>query len=120
LEVYIMAVAMELRKIDLSGMPGTVSAPPRTTSALGICVTCNYVDTCTGRASWLGPVFHCEEFDDRVEMVQAEVPMGAGAEATAARIESTVQLGLCENCEHRTGCGFRRQEGGVWHCEEYE
>jgi hypothetical protein len=28
--------------------------------------------------------------------------------------------GLCTNCENRLQCTMRSQEGGVWHCEEYQ
>jgi hypothetical protein len=115
-----IAVPAESRRIDYSREPDIARAVPRSLSALGICATCNCVDTCTGRASWQGPVFHCEEFDDRVEMMQGEVTPEAAVGQAVDASRSTARLGLCVNCEHRQDCGFPAQEGGVWHCEEYD
>jgi hypothetical protein len=91
--------------------------------ALGLCSTCNHVETCTGRETWVGPVYHCEEFDDHVEIPRqgqlravAAEPAGAGTTAPGARDRQ----GLCINCDHRNECSFPIPEGGVWHCEEYE
>jgi hypothetical protein len=121
LEVFMIAVLTESRKIDVAREPDTVGAMPRTASALGICVTCNYVGICTGRASWVGPVFHCEEFDDRAPVTQGEPPTpDLTEEAVSAATHATARFGLCVNCEHQEICGFRGQESGVWHCEEYE
>jgi hypothetical protein len=120
LEVFMITVPAESQRIDFSREPDTADAMPRSVGALGICATCNYVDICTGRASWQGPVFHCEEFDDRVEMTQGEITMGDRAGQDTAAIRSAARIGLCVNCGHLQDCGFRAQEGGVWHCEEYE
>ena len=91
--------------------------------ALGLCSTCNFMDTCTGRETWVGPVLHCEEFDDHVEepqQSQLRAVAAAPAEVEQSTRGATVRQGLCVNCEHRDDCGFPMPEGGVWHCEEYE
>ena len=91
--------------------------------ALGLCATCNSIDTCTSRRTWCGPVLHCEEFDDRIEVkrqVAAATPPSASEPASRISAEEGRRLGLCVNCAHRDGCGLSTSEGGVWHCEEYE
>jgi hypothetical protein len=117
------AVLTESRRIDVSGTPDTAQPMPRTANTLGICATCSYVDACTSRVTWMGPVFHCEEFDDRVEVPQYEPAPQDRIEETHAAISarpSAGRPGLCVNCAHEKACGLQRQEGGVWHCEEYE
>lgn len=88
------------------------------TRALGICSTCNFVETCASRRTWIGPVHHCEEFDDSegkpsrppsLSVVKADEP-----EANVGAI------GICVNCVHRETCTLPKAEGGIWHCEEYE
>ena len=90
--------------------------------ALGICFTCTSVDTCTSRATWVGPVHHCEEFDDSDQ--DAKKPkLQAVPQPTAEAVASpaaNMRSGLCVNCEHRDNCAYPAVEGGVWHCEEYE
>ena len=89
--------------------------------AMGLCATCNSVATCTGRRTWCGPVLHCEEFDDRVEVAEVRpVAEASSAAPVPVSAEEIQRLGLCVNCVHRDGCGLSTQEGGVWHCEEYE
>ena len=93
---------------------------------LGICATCNYVESCTQRKTWKGPVMFCEEFDDRVALVQKK-PADT-AKDTDNTNPGTQEVtgcaskhrGLCLNCLHRDACTLPRAEGGVWHCEEYE
>jgi hypothetical protein len=115
-----IAVPAESRRIDFSREPDTASAGPRSVRILGICATCNSVDICTGRVAWQGPVFHCEEFDDRVEVTQCEATTEDRAGQDMDAIRSAARIGLCVNCEHLRDCGFPAQEGGVWHCEEYD
>lgn len=117
-----MAVLTESRSIRVSRKADTLQAIRRTATALGICSTCGHVDDCTSRATWVGPVYHCEEFDDRIEVSR---PKAAPQRSIAESVEavSMVQaepVGLCMNCAHEKTCGLRRGEGGVWHCEEYE
>ena len=98
------------------------SRPARDPRELGLCSTCNSIDTCTGRATWVGPVHHCEEFDDaetqqKKPNLKAVPPQAAEVDESAA---AGARQGLCVNCEHRDSCSFPVVEGGVWHCEEYE
>jgi len=99
------------------------SVPPATRARdLGICCTCNHRETCTRRRTWIGPVFHCEEFDDFVDIPRRGRVDLAKAEEPEARpsARSEAHRGLCVNCAHRDTCTFSKPEGGVWHCEEYE
>jgi hypothetical protein len=117
-EVLMTAVLTMREPSAASVEPDLPQALPRTPSALGICATCNYVGTCTGRATWAGPVFHCEEFDDRREMSQAPAMPAPSEEGRAPA--AVARFGLCLNCRHQETCGFRGGQDGVWHCEEYE
>ena len=106
--------------VETKRNPTNQTAP--TPRELGICFTCNTVDTCTGRATWSGPVHHCEEFDDsdhgsrqpKLKAVPQQFAMGDGSAVAIAR------RGLCVNCSSRVSCAFPVVDGGVWHCEEYE
>jgi hypothetical protein len=94
----------------------------RDPGALGLCCTCIHVDLCTSRATWVGPVHHCEEFDDSDQ--DAKQPslkaVPQPAVETAQTPSASKRSGLCINCAHRDSCTFPIVEGGVWHCEEYE
>ena len=90
---------------------------------LGLCYTCNTVKTCTGRKTWIGPVFHCEEFSDvngGLTQPVAKLAPAAVRDPAPAAEAANPRMGLCVNCAHRDGCGFPIVEGGTWHCEEYE
>jgi hypothetical protein len=117
------ATPKHLSAMDPSGGRETRQAMARTASALGICCTCNSVDTCTSRATWAGPVVHCEEYDDHVEMPRREPPRrdrNEESRSTLSAAPAVTRSGLCMNCRHNETCGFPRPEGGVWHCGEYE
>jgi hypothetical protein len=90
---------------------------------LGICSTCNQMDICTSRATWIGPVHHCEEFDDsghgsKQQKMKAATHRPAAEVARSAT--GSARRGLCVNCLHRDDCALPVAEGGIWHCEEYE
>ena len=92
----------------------------------GLCMTCNNAPTCYYRAT-RGPALFCELFDDYVppgvRTSRPEVPLSAHssmARPTTAEEEPSKYTGLCMNCEHRRTCTYPKQEGGVWHCEDYE
>jgi len=98
------------------------------TEYLGICATCNHAPTCAHRMRNPGvAIWECENYDDYVRLNGTFVG-GAEGEASAPaksrpRDDSGSQVeyrGLCKNCAKREYCTFRRPEGGVWHCEEYE
>jgi len=106
--------------VETKREPGSQAS--RDPSELGLCCTCIHIDLCTGRATWVGPVHHCEEFDDtgqesKKPKLQA-VPQPT--EEAAASPQASKRRGLCVNCAHRDSCTFPIVEGGVWHCEEYE
>jgi hypothetical protein len=88
------------------------------TRALGICSTCNFMESCTKRRTWIGPVHHCEEFDDHAEAPSRPARLEV---VTADEPEIDDGLaGICVNCAHRGTCTLPKAEGGIWHCEEYE
>ena len=122
-EVPVNATPKHMPGPDPSSGPEPRQATARTASALGICFTCNFVDACTGRGTWMGPVVHCEEYDDHVELPCSEPLRRDRSEESRAALpagRAAARPGLCENCRHSETCAFPRQEGGVWHCGEYE
>ena len=65
-----------------------------------ICLDCKFVGSCKDMRSRAQPITQCDNF--------------------VSYKDSAEVMGLCFNCAHRDTCTFPRQEGGVWHCEEYE
>jgi NADH:ubiquinone oxidoreductase subunit E len=97
--------------------------PKYTAAQLGICVTCDHVELCTSRKNWIGPRFHCEEFEDR----NSAAP-DLGVESQSFDIDKSIHLmapeediykGLCINCDNRETCGYRTSDQAVWYCEEH-
>lgn len=93
-----------------------------TIARTGLCMTCNLAGSCAFLANAAGPIWHCEEFDDRdpgevrpLRLVRDDVPTSTAADDGAA----AAQLGLCANCDDRNGCALRVPGQPVWHCEEY-
>jgi NADH:ubiquinone oxidoreductase subunit E len=95
-----------------------------TASQLGRCATCKYMELCTSRANWMGPVLHCEEYDRREKAADSEVEICAPKAAKpidfAAQPEAETYKGICSNCDVRESCGYRISGHVVWHCEEYQ
>lgn len=116
-----MIVPQTLTTTTVPRQPEAIPARPRSMAELGICATCNDVATCTGRATWSGPVFHCEEFDDRATVAAPAVELAAPAATPVGGLDIGARWqGLCVNCARREECALPgRREGGVWHCEEY-
>ena len=84
----------------------------------GLCSTCIYNSGCGFKFSQPGPVFYCEEFCclDAGQDVRLEARIETGPSTPAGRMDF---MGLCINCDNRTGCVLSHAEGGVWYCEEY-
>jgi NADH:ubiquinone oxidoreductase subunit E len=99
--------------------------PMDTLHLLGICDTCNHKQLCTSRKNWIGPVYDCEEFDDRDAVTPAVAADSQPFTATQsagfeAQEEVEIYEGLCINCDSRENCGFRTASNRVvWYCEEY-
>lgn len=83
----------------------------------GLCLTCNYAETCVRREHHGKPVWYCEEFDD----FQPESKGTVVREKRVASTETAMEAykGLCLNCDNRQVCVIPKSEGGIWHCEEY-
>ena len=99
-------------------MPGSVKYS-------GICSTCKNAPTCAYLEGTRDPVLQCEEFEPyetpekkvrRDTCPSRRVASAADAEGG----ESATLMGLCKSCEHRKDCQYRKPEGGVRHCEEFE
>ena len=88
------------------------------TDSRGLCLTCNRSAGCSLRGQAETAVWHCEEFDDRMAVIDS---------LPAAMVVATVDplagrpkpAGICSNCECLPTCRFTKPEGGVWRCEEY-
>lgn len=83
---------------------------------LGLCSTCGYSDGCTLRNTPEWPVLFCEEFDSSIPGMTSDYPVTFQSMANAP----DGYIGLCMNCDNRDECRFRKPEGGIWNCEEYE
>jgi len=98
--------------------------PKHTADQLGICATCDHMEYCTSKKTWVGQVFHCEEFDnsgtassDRALEVQAITKDESTDFTTREKVQTND--GICVNCNAREHCGYRTSKGVVWYCEEY-
>jgi NADH-quinone oxidoreductase subunit E len=90
---------------------------------LGLCATCNYMELCTSRKSWVGPIIHCENFDDSepMERPKRDAPSSrrpASAPSRASKPPIT-HKGLCVNCNARDYCSLKQSDAIVFYCEEY-
>ncbi len=81
-----------------------------------ICTTCNNREDCAVSARSGSPIMHCDEFDDRQEIIAAAPELEVAA---VKEPETGNYTGICVNCEERTECIRSSTEGGIWHCEEY-
>lgn len=94
---------------------------------MGICATCNNHNGCLSFQNGLQarrPVQFCDEFDNRVSGRAAHRDENRWKNADPLRgqvneMSAQRAIGLCINCDHRSGCMFSLSPGGVWHCEEY-
>ena len=83
----------------------------------GICVNCLHDLECAHRQNPDKPILFCEQYDVLARHV-------AKLEVKTKKPESQEYVnnfqGLCKNCDSRANCRFPAQEGGIWHCEEYQ
>lgn len=90
----------------------------------GLCSNCSNASNCTFPRNSGRPISQCEEFDglrDRKPNNPGKTnrPSNPFSELKPEEKNPGKDLGLCRNCENRDTCKFPRQEGGIWHCEEY-
>ena len=84
-----------------------------------LCSTCNHKSICGTRSTPQRPILFCEEFD-------AFLPLSTSAGGKTVspkppdKQDATRYKGLCANCENRETCVMHKDEGGIWHCEEYQ
>lgn len=88
---------------------------------LGICSTCNYVESCGFRRDTRTPVLECEEFDNHVELPKADEELKHRPASPEAQNKTELRhiKGLCVNCDVRETCMLHPEGESVWHCEEY-
>ena len=88
-----------------------------------LCTTCNYRPDCVRRKRHGKPVLYCEEFDDyqppRKKVQRGFAEYDSQEKVEISRLASERSLGLCSFCENRDSCTIPKNEGGIWHCEEY-
>ena len=93
----------------------------------GLCTFCAAEARCVLIEPACMPVLQCEEFRSILRsegrIIQEGVVLDAdpGEVAPSERVDDTDwrQKGLCGNCAICDACPFTKDEGGVWHCEEY-
>ncbi len=97
----------------------------KATGRHGLCAYCAAAPGCSFLRASGPPVLQCEEFEtangpeaieygaDRRPRRDDEHPPSGEARPVWER------TGLCGNCENFATCTFPKDEGGIWHCEEY-
>ncbi len=94
---------------------------PENMKYFGLCMSCRNASSCTFPRDPDRPTFYCEEFE--IEKTSSIIPPGKeqplATDSAAKSKDSTKFAGLCSDCDGRQTCGFRKPEGGVWHCGEY-
>jgi hypothetical protein len=92
---------------------------PKGTEYQGICFSCTNLIVCIFIKGSSQPVMFCEEFaNDGIAMVTSTREKQEAF--TEYKVSTEGHKGLCVTCENCDNCSFTKQEGGVWHCEEYQ
>ena len=88
--------------------------------AMGLCVNCAHMESCTLPGCGAASLMHCEEFF--CERGECSSPSASEKPAASVVEEAAVPefKGLCINCDHRLDCTYGRPASGVWHCAEYQ
>ncbi len=88
----------------------------KTIKADSLCATCNDVAICVYNGQANQPVIFCEEFE------ASDAPQIRLYGVGEAVVEKSIEIsttGLCLNCDNNAACNFTRENGAVFHCEEY-
>lgn len=87
---------------------------------LGICETCNHNATCLFLKASRHPVWYCDEFDATNTSVKSDKPAAVSMPKPADHyFGEAIHVGLCANCDSRTGCSYRKPGVTVVECENY-
>ncbi len=87
----------------------------------GLCANCNNAEHCTYAHNAKKPVQFCEMYDSYApEPLRADLSAVLTPDPSEMRPELPMSKGLCVNCANRDLCIHAKQEGGIWHCEEYQ
>jgi len=94
--------------------------------SLSLCCSCRNASDCMLRKEGSPPSFYCEQFEieplPATERLRKETTSSVPVEGFEADCADTARnSGLCSDCRNKKNCCLNsRDEGGVWHCEEYE
>lgn len=84
-----------------------------------LCHCCVNLEICSFVKHSGKQVLYCEEFvGDDGSATETTYAMHEEVEDTGSIL--AVYAGLCATCDNCETCTLRKQEGGVWHCEEYK
>ena len=92
----------------------------------GLCLNCDNTLTCTFPRYPEKPVLYCEEYVcSPTRMVKNVVkeryqPTNSQVKPITKEEKLGKNKGLCVNCDLRETCIYTKNEGGVWHCENYQ
>lgn len=89
------------------------------TQNLDLCSTCRHASDCTYRIKSDRYIYYCEEFEIAPAVPRNVQTVVCDQEKVNQQESDSSLKGLCVNCENRKTCMNTKQEGGVWHCEEY-
>ncbi len=91
-----------------------------------LCCNCRNSMQCLLESRSMKPLLFCELFEVEPASSGGASQREGSASATSHALTDTDlgrekrYLGLCFDCENRSGCSLvQKSDGGVWHCEEY-
>lgn len=91
-----------------------------------LCNSCIHEASCTYAQDPERQVMFCDEFEGEtlpsiISVVRSDKSRTANMLEASGNAEGETELmGLCRTCERRKTCTYRKPEGGVWLCEEFE
>lgn len=96
---------------------------PKNIEHNSICSTCINAQNCTSLKRSDEPILFCEDFCIDIPPVTEDDKRESLPINNSCNIMDTNSktfFGLCINCDNRKKCVFSNNEGGVWHCQEYQ
>lgn len=94
----------------------------RSNQRSGLCADCVRSESCILSQNIESTIWNCEDYqNEEISPVSApgrtEESEGMGVQASTS---AESNQGLCPFCIHRDICSLKHEEGGIWHCEDYE
>lgn len=95
------------------------SAGPEAALDKNLCYHCENLALCSFVKRSRKPVLFCEEYAGNYAAGIPEAEHAVDRLVGVPDDDIPSYAGLCSTCESARTCMLRRQEGGVWRCNEY-